>query len=416
MQSVLFLCHRLPWPPNKGDKIRSYHVLQRLVQRYRVYLGAFVDDPADWQYAGAVEAVCAGTCIRSLQPLRARWRALTALPRGDALTVACYRDRVMQRWVDQVVLEHKPDVALCYSSGVAPFVMRHVSLRRVMDFVDADSDKWRQYAQARHGIARTVYAREARRLTTLERAVATQFDASLFVSEAEAAFFRQQVPAAAAKVHGVANGVDGGYWNPSLVYTNPYPAGTRAVVFTGAMDYRANVDAVEWFAREVWPGVRERRPDARFFIVGSNPTAAVRALAQCAGIMVTGRVDDMRPYLAHAHVVAAPLRVARGIQNKVLEALAMEKPVLATPQAWEGIQDFDGRLGCISDSAETMLTEALRWLDLAQPVRVPAARAAVQSRFDWTRNLDAYEAVLRGGPRDDARMPVLRNVQAEAYS
>ena len=416
MSTILFLCHRLPWPPSKGDKIRSYHVLRRLAECHRVYLGTFVDDPADWQYAGAVEAVCAGTCIRPLQSWRARWRALTALPRGDALTVACYRDRVMRRWVDQVVAEHKPDMALCYSSGVAPFVMRHATLRRVMDFVDADSDKWRQYAQARDGIARMVYAREARRLARLERAIATRFDASLFVSEAEAAFFRKQVPAAAAKAYGVANGVDGGYWDPHLVYANPYPAGARAVVFTGAMDYRANVDAVEWFAREVWPRVLERRPDACFYIVGSNPTAAVHALAQRAGIMVTGRVDDMRPYLAHAHVVAAPLRIARGIQNKVLEALAMEKAVLATPQAWEGIEDFNGRLGCITDSPETIAAEALRWLDQPQPVRVPAARAAVQSRFDWTRNLDAYEAVLRGGRRDDAAMPVMCNERAEVYS
>ncbi len=404
MQSVLFLCHRLPWPPSKGDKIRSYHVLQRLLQHYRVYLGAFVDDPTDWQYLPAVEAACAGVCVRSLPPWRARWRALAALPRGEALTVGCYRDRTMQRWVDSVILERQPALALCYSSGVAPFVMgqavvRHRGLRRVMDFVDADSDKWRQYAQARRGISRLLYAREARRLAAFERTVATHFDASLFVSEAEAVFFRQQVPAAAAKVHGVANGVDGGYWSPHLDYANPFPAGTRAVVFTGAMDYRANVDAVEWFAHEVWPRVHAARPDARFYIVGSNPAAAVRALAQRAGITVTGRVEDMRPYLAHAHVVTAPLRIARGIQNKVLEALAMGKVILATPQAWEGIDDFAGRQGCISSVPEVMAGEALRWLDRPEPARVPAARTMLQVRFDWTRNLDAYEAVLRGTPR-----------------
>src|SRR6185437_1618089 len=181
-------------------------------------------------------------------------------------------------------------------------------------------------------------------------------------------------------------------------YANPYSTDTRAVAFTGAMDYRANVDAVEWFAREVWPRVFAQRKDARFYIVGSNPTSAVRALAQRAGIMVTGRVEDVRPYVAYAHVVAAPLRIARGIQNKVLEALAMEKPVLATPQAWEGIHDFAGREGCITDSPETMAAEALRWLEQPQPVHVPAARAMVQSRFDWARNLDTYESLLREPP------------------
>ncbi|TAN02996.1 MAG: TIGR03087 family PEP-CTERM/XrtA system glycosyltransferase [Rhodanobacteraceae bacterium] len=413
MRSVLFLCHRLPWPPSKGDKIRSYHVLQRLLQRYRVYLGAFVDDPADWQYLPAVEAACAGVCVRPLPPWRARWRALASLAGGKPLTVGIYRDRAMQRWVDAVIAEHHPELILCYSSGVAPLVMRHRETRRVMDFVDADSDKWRQYAQARRGVAGMLYAREARKLTALEHTVAVQFDASLFVSEAEAAFFRSQVPDAADKVYGISNGVDGGYWNPQQAYANPYPSGTHAVVFTGAMDYRANVDAVTWFVRAVWPRVISQRQEARFYVVGSNPGADVHALGQTKGVVVTGRVDDVRPYLAHAHAVAAPLRIARGIQNKVLEALAMEKAVLATPQAWEGIEDFAGRLGCISASPEVMSNEALRWLGEPQPARVSAARAMLQAHFDWARNLDAYEAVLRGAPRVEptCAMPA---VQVEA--
>jgi sugar transferase (PEP-CTERM/EpsH1 system associated) len=395
MRSVLFLCHRLPWPPSKGDKIRSYHVLRRLAQHYRVYLGTFVDDPADWQYLAPVEALCAEVCVRPLTPWQTRTRALGSLMRGDALTVGVYRDSVMQRWIEGLLIEHKLDLALCYSSGVAPFVMAHPQLRRVMDFVDVDSDKWRQYAQANHGLKRMIYQREARRLAAFECTVAEQFDASVLVSEAEAAFFRQQVPAAAGKVHGIPNGVDGEYWDPQRTYANPYPSGQRVVVFVGAMDYRANVHAAQWFASEVWPRIFAQCPEAHFYIVGSKPTATVHALGQLAGITVTGRVEDVRPWLAHAHAVAAPLRIARGIQNKVLEALAMEKVLLATPDAWEGIEDFSGRQGCISDSPEVMATEALRWLDAPQIVRVPAARTMVLSRFDWLRNLDTYESVLR---------------------
>ncbi len=242
-----------------------------------------------------------------------------------------------------------------------------------------------------------IYQREARKLAAFERTVAAQFDASVFVSESEAGFFRQQLPAAAAgKVQGIPNGVDGDYWDPQRAYANPYRSDERAVVFVGAMDYRANVHAAQWFASEVWPRILSRRPDARFYIVGSKPGAAVRALGRLAGITVTGRVDDVRPYLAHARAVAAPLRIARGIQNKVLEALAMEKVLLATPEAWEGIEDFAGRQGCISDSPELMATEALRWLDAPEIARVRAARAKVLSRYDWARNLDIYESVLCG--------------------
>jgi len=397
MRSVLFLCHRLPWPPSKGDKIRSYHVLRRLAEHYHVYLGAFVDDPADWQYLAALKALCTEVCIRPLSPWSARRRAIASLLRGEPLTVGVYRDRVMQDWIERLLGERKLDLTLCYSSGVAPFVMAYPQLRRVMDFVDVDSDKWRQYAQAHRGLARLVYRREARRLAAFEHAVATQFDASVFVSEAEARFFRQQVHQAAGKVHGIPNGVDSEYWDPERTYASPYRAEDRAVVFVGAMDYRANVHAAQWFAHEVWPRIFVRCPDARFYIVGSKPTAAVRALGQLAGIVVTGRVEDVRPYLAHAHAVAAPLRIARGIQNKVLEALAMEKVLLATPEAWEGIEDFAGRRGCISDSPEVMATEAVHWLDMPQVARVPAARAMVRARFDWVRNLDAYESVLIDG-------------------
>ena len=402
MESVLFLCHRLPWPPDKGDKIRSYRIFRRLAEHYRVYLGTFVDDPADWKHVASVEALCAGTCVRPLQPWRTRWRALASVARGEPLTVGIYRDRAMQRWVDQVIAEANPDLAVCFSSGVAPFVVRHPRLRRVMDFVDVDSDKWRQYAQAHRGLTRLVYQREARRLVKFEQAIATRFDASVFVSEAEAGFFRRQMPEAAAKVHGIPNGVDAGYWNPQRPSANPYRPGERAIVFVGAMDYRANVHAAEWFVRKVWPRIVAGRPDARFYIVGSKPAAEVQALGSLPGITVTGRVEDVRPWLAHAHAVGAPLRIARGIQNKVLEALAMEKVVLATPEAWEGIEDFEGRQGCISESPETMAAEALRWLAVPEPVRVPAARARVLSSHDWTRNLDAYEAVLRNTRSDKA--------------
>lgn len=409
MRSVLFLCHRLPWPPDKGDKIRSYHVLRRLALHYHVYLGTFVDDSADWRYLPEVEALCAGVCARPLRSWRVRWRALVSLIRGEPLTAGVYRDRVLRRWVAGLLADHKLDLALCYSSGVAPLLMQHSGLRRVMDFVDVDSDKWRQYAEVHAGLKRMIYRREALRLAEFERTIAEQFDASVFVSEAEAVFFRQQVPESAGKVHGIPNGVDAGYWDPAREYANPYRPRERAVVFVGAMDYRANVDAVEWFAHEVWPRIVTRRRDACFYIVGNKPTAAVRALAHLAGIAVTGRVDDVRPYLAHAHAVAAPLRIARGIQNKVLEALAMEKVLLATPEAYEGIEDFAGRQGCIDTSPEVLGAEALRWLEAPQPVRVPAARAMVCSRYDWARNLGAYERVLCDARPDNAPVAAIRS-------
>ena len=398
MSGVLFLCHRLPWPPTKGDKIRSYHVLQRLEEHHCVYLGAFVDDPNDWPHVPAVKALCADTCIRPLKSRQAKFRSLAAFLRGEPLTVGYYRDRMMGRWVERVLAGHKVDLALCYSSGVAPFVMRHKQLRRVMDFVDVDSDKWRQYAATHCGVSGMIYRREARRLAQYERAIAAQFDAGLFVSESEADFFRRSAPESADRVHGIPNGVDSDYWNPDRNYPNPYRPGERVVVFVGAMDYWANVHAMQWFVREVWPRVQAGRPQSHLYIVGAKPTPAVLALAQRPGVAVTGRVEDVRPYLAHAHAAVTPLRIARGIQNKVLEALAMGKVLLATPQAYEGIEDFEGRLGCISELPEAMAAEAVRWLGEEQPAQVVAARELVQARYRWEKILDAYESVLQNTP------------------
>lgn len=397
MQEILFLCHRLPYPPNKGDKIRSYHLLRHFAKKYQVHLGTFVDDAMDWAYVPAVKALCAQTCIRPLRPGLARIRSLAAFGRSMPLTAAYYRDKLMQSWVDEVLSNGKVKTALAFSSGMAPYLMQADQVRRIMDFVDVDSDKWRQYADSHQGLARIIYRREAHHLAEYERRIAAEFDACIFVSGSEAQFFSTQAPALASKVHGIPNGVDTEYWDPAHDYPNPYEKHDRILVFVGAMDYWANVEAARWFAHAVWPQIRQNIPEARFYIVGSNPSRAVRALASISGIVVTGGVRDVRPYIAHAHAVVAPLRIARGIQNKVLEALAMAKVLLATPQAYEGIEDFSGRQGCISDSIEVLAQEALHWLAEPTPVKVPAVRKQLLSVYKWDGILTRYDAVL-GNP------------------
>src|SRR3569623_858504 len=248
MKELLFLAHRIPYPPNKGDKLRSYNLLKQLGRDYRVPLGAFIDEADDWRH---VEAAA--------------------------------------------------------------------GRRRVMDFVDIDSDKWQQYAEARRWPLSWVYRREARTLLQYERAVAATFDASVFVSDSEADLFKRLAPECAARVWSIHNGVDTAYFDPVQSFTPPYPLYEKPIVFTGAMDYWANVEAVNWFAREVFPVVRAADEEARFYIVGARPAAEVQALRRLPGVIVVGAVDDIRPYLAHAALAVAPLRIARGVQNKVLE-------------------------------------------------------------------------------------------------
>ena len=404
MRELLFLAHRLPYPPNKGDKIRSWHMLQYLSRHFRVHLGCFIDDDDDWQHAKTVAALCASTRFIDLRRGPARWRAMQALLSRQAMSVQYYRDARLLQWVDGLLSGGKVRHALAFSGPMAQYIDGSAgrALHRVIDFVDVDSDKWRQYGDSKPWPMSQLYRREAQLLLQYERHIAQQFTAASFVSPAEAALFRQCAPMARRKTGYFNNGVDTAYFTPMPAQPGVYPAGVQALVFTGAMDYWPNVDAVQWFVRHVWPALRRQFPQLQFYIVGSAPVPAVTALARVAGVVVTGKVPDIRPYLAGAALAVAPLRIARGVQNKVLEAMAMGKIVLATPQALEGIVAQPGlELLLARDDAE-FIHHAARVLRNAQSGAAEgsgaaigtAARQLVLQDYDWERNLRGLGAML----------------------
>lgn len=339
-----------------------------------------------------LEALCADVKLRGISTGTRKLHSLKGLLTGEALSLPYYRDAELAAWVDAKLMSGI-DAIVVYSSAMAQFVMLAEGKRRIMDFVDIDSDKWLQYAQTKSWPMSWIYRREGLRLLDWERRVARRFDAGLFVSAKEADDFRILAPEFAAKIGYYNNGVDSDYFSPDADYANPYSSGERALAFTGAMDYWPNVDAVTWFAREVLPEIRQRFPDVVFYIVGSRPGPEVIALANEA-VVVTGRVEDVRPYLAHAAAVVAPLRIARGIQNKVLEAMAMAKTVVSSPQALEGIA------ACLNEeilSADTpaffvsAIEQALQGFDCGQ-----AARARVVADFSWESSLSRVDILLNG--------------------
>ena len=402
MEHLLFLVHRIPYPPNKGDKIRSFHLLKHLAQHYRVHLGTFVDDPADWQHCDEVRKLCHASHFANLRPALARARSLGAFAGGRPLSLDYYRDAALQAWVERTVSGNAIRRTLVFSSAMAQFVQSRGGSRSVIDFVDIDSDKWLQYADQKLWPMSWLYRREGRRLLEHERRTATAFDASLFVSQAEARLFRQLAPESAAKVDYFNNGVDTDYFSPDRDYPNPYAPGEKAIVFTGAMDYWPNVDAVQWFAREIFPAILERDPRALFCIVGARPTDQVRQLAGRKGVRVTGSVPDVRPYVAHAQVAVAPLRIARGIQNKVLEAMAMARTVVVSPQALEGIDAAPGSELLLAETAAQYASAILGRLGQAGEAIGPTARRKVIDRYNWDDNLAKVGSLLERGLRSGA--------------
>jgi sugar transferase (PEP-CTERM/EpsH1 system associated) len=395
MDNLLFLAHRIPYPPNKGDKIRSYHFLSHLVAEFTVYLGTFIDDPHDWQYTPMVDALCAETCYQGLQPLPAKIKSLQGLVTGEALSLPYYRNAAMQAWVDATIKTHAIKKVLIFSSVMAMYIRPEHGVEMVVDLVDVDSDKWRQYAEKKHGLARWIYQREARYLLAYERRIAAVAKACLLVSEQEAALFKALAPEVAEKVGFVNNGVDTGYFAPQHSGVSPYQADAQVLVFTGAMDYWANVDAVVWFAEQVFPRLQARYPQAVFYIVGSKPGKAVLELANNPAIIVTGRVDDVRPYVAYARLAVAPLRIARGIQNKVLEAMAMAKVVVASHAAMEGIPYPSDAEVAVSEDAGQMLAQLSAYLQA--PVTAPALvnREFVVTHFSWQQNVHKLAALIQ---------------------
>lgn len=393
---ILFLCHRIPYPPDRGDKIRSFHLLKRLTEIAPVHVGCFADDDRDLALAADMAADTASQCV--LKRDRSKLVAgLAGLAKRQPLLVSLFDDPALHRWVADTLASRPIRAVVAYSAQMAHFVPALPSdVRFLMDFVDFDSAKYAAYGASGAGPMAWVNRREGRVLLDFEKRTAARADICAFVSEAEAAMFRAASGLGPDRVVAIENGVALDYFDPAASFAPIPKDGGPLLVFTGQMDYRPNVEAVDSFARQTLPAIRAVRPDARFAIVGRNPTPAVQALAQLPGVVVTGAVPDVRGWLAAADAVVAPLRIARGIQNKVLEAMAMARPVVASPHAAEGIDARDGaHLIVAADPAE----EASRILALLKdPAGAAsfgaAARAQMERRYRWAATLAGLPDLL----------------------
>ena len=369
MGDIAFLAHRLPYPPDRGDRIRSWHVLKALAKRAPVHVFALIDDEADRIHVSVVESIAESVTVvrRSKSKLVA---VAEALATGGSASVAAFRDKDLMAAVTARL--PSVDTVYAFSSQMAAYVPEDFTGRFVMDFVDVDSAKF-----AAMGFAGR---EEAKRLLAWEIATAKCANVSLFVSDAEAALFES---ATGLPAHVMGNGIDLDHFAPDAVAAIDTPQ--PLIVFTGQMDYAPNVDAVTRFARQTLPNIQSAIPDARFAIVGRAPTAAVKALARTS-VIVTGEVPDTRPWLAAASVVVAPLRIARGVQNKILEAMAMGRPCVVSANAAQGIDAADGRDFLIADDATDAVIALLHDGRRATAIG-RAARVRMVASYSWNAQL-----------------------------
>ena len=393
MDELIFLAHRIPFPPDRGDRIRSFHMLRHIAQRRPVHLLGFVDNDDDRKAAKELLPILASLHmeVRSKSKIRA---GLEALLLGEPISIAAFGSRRIMRMVDHLLTSRPIGAILAYSGQMAQFVPDDRGGRRfIMDFVDVDSEKFAAYGAAERGVMGWIHRREGRLLAQYENDIGRWADINLFVSEAEAALFRQRAGLAVNHVRALNNGIDTAYFDPAGF---PRVEGADPmIVFTGQMDYRPNVDSVDYFARRTFPAIRAKHPSTLFAIVGRDPTPKVRELAKLKNVIVTGEVTDVRPWIAAAAVVVAPLEIARGVQNKVLEAMAMGRPVVASPAAFEGIEAVPGEHLIVAQGYD--MANAVSHL-LATPadgeVLGRAAREHMVARYGWEAQLGALDAMI----------------------
>jgi sugar transferase (PEP-CTERM/EpsH1 system associated) len=388
--NILYLVHRVPYPPNRGDRIRSFHILKLLAKRADVHLATLADEPLSSETMHALRMRCRQVAIENLG--KTRWlRGAVSLARGRSATEGLFRSRRLYHTVRNWANQTKFDAVVLYCSSMLQYLgipaLRAVP--SIIDFVDVDSQKWFDYAARARGLKRPLFRLEGVRTRQLEAAACRRASFVALTSDAEAALFRRVCPND--HTYGIVNGVDLEYFRFREC------EGRRGrCIFVGALDYWPNVDGLHWFCREIWPHVRSKHPGATFAIVGRNPCAQINRLKSADGVEVFPSVADVRPYLAEASIAVAPLRVARGIQNKVLEAMASGRAMIASREALEGLSVVAGEHVIEANSPQQWTAEILRLFDedheRARLAR--AGRAFTVEHHNWENCLEPFDRLL----------------------
>jgi sugar transferase (PEP-CTERM/EpsH1 system associated) len=395
---ILFLSHCVPNRPDKGEKIRAHHELRHLAREHTVHLACLARTHTEAEEAEALRDRYASVHVEVLDSRIALGRAACRFVAGGCLTGSFYDSPGLRDYVAS--LERLPlEAAVAYSAVMVPYAPSHLPL--LLDMVDVDSEKWFEYGRLRR--FGPLYSLEARRYRRLEARCAAAADCTVVSTAQEAELLRSFNSGRTVTLE---NGVDFDFFDPDRTYAEPALESRRFLLFLGVMNYYPNADAVCRFASEIFPCLRRRDPQLELVVAGRSPSARVERLGRTGGVSVTGYVTDVRPYLAAATAVVAPLRIARGVQNKVLEGLAMRKRVLASSAV---CRSFGGELPAGVRRCDSVrdYEEALEALEEVDAIDM---RRAAMARFCWATNMKRLSAELeniavRGSSREGRSSP-----------
>lgn len=387
---ILFVCHRLPFPPNRGGKIRPFNMIQHLSRKHEVVVASLAETEQELRDGAGLEKHCAEV-IAELLPKPVRWRqACMALFTQEPSSVAYFRSKELHRKVQHKLREQKMDCVIVHCAFVAQYVIGWEGGLRWLDYGDLDSGKWAEYGEHRSFPLSLGYQLEAKKLRNYEAMLASQFHQCTVTTRGERdtyALLGASTPCAV-----IPNGVDTSYFNRPV----QGPENSKVIAFLGRMDYYPNIDGVLYFIRDIFPLIQKAIPDVQLRVIGSNPSRQIRDLARVAGVTITGHVADVRPYLADAAVAVAPLRLARGTQNKILESMAMGIPVVCTPEAAKGIQAVPDEHLYVGGDPQTFARHTLALLQDVELRCALARRARVQveGEHNWPASMQVLDLVL----------------------
>jgi polysaccharide biosynthesis protein PslH len=414
---ILYLSQRIPYPPDRGDRIATFHQIRHLSRRHEVVVGSLGVHSSPGDKNEFVRSLG----VQLIAPDHARLPRLinliSSLLAGKPLTLGYFYNRALRKSLECLVDRGHFDAIVIFSSSMAQYVEKMGHITRIMNFCDVDSQKWLALSERRHGPMRWIYRREARTLLEYEQKIAREFAVSCVVTQREADIFHQLIPEI--PVHIVENGVD-------IDHFSGFPRRPNGLklVFVGVMDYAPNVEAVTYFAEQVWPQIIKAHPQARFIIVGSRPVRTVRKLSERQGIEVTGQVPDIRPYLSTATLFVAPLKVARGVQNKVLEAMAASLPVLTTPVVAQGLPSRAEDYIFLAERESTSWVSAVLALianSKSREERAASANDYIRRFCSWDCKLEKLDSLLKAtlcnqsylrphGVNGEYKVPELSNI------
>jgi sugar transferase (PEP-CTERM/EpsH1 system associated) len=386
---ILYLCHRFPYPPRRGGKIRPYHMIRHLSQSHEVTVASLVRSDDEAAEAKGLAQYCAhyetGRVYDGVQTLR----MIAQLPTQTPSSMAYFYSPELAGSIGDLLARQQFDLIFVHCSSVAQYVENVRGIPKILDFGDMDSQKWLDYARYKMFPMSLGYRIEGKKLERAEKRLATQFDMCTAITRAEWETLESYGTGVASDWF--PNGVDTAYFAPS---DEPYDADT--IAFVGRMDYYPNQECVLHFCASVLPGLQSRRPALKFVIVGADPPAFIRRLAKLPGVTVTGSVPDVRPYLRRAALMVAPLRIARGTQNKILEAMAAGVPVVASRAAAGGV---DARspdhflVASTPDEYAAMISRVLD--DPAERARLAGAgRARMLSHHVWDKSMRRLDGII----------------------